>query len=642
MDKYLVPDGGKSPAPAPPRADTGEKSAAAKALRKNSSLIRKLGRLPAGTTATPLPPAPSAQVRKPPASTAIKPNYLEQLRGKESGKKKAPRLSAALKESLLAGAPSRKRQLSNSLRVEQQRQRRRRDVSDENSVPDAASADIDIAGQPACPRFRTKTEKIRAKRPLAAAAAAAAKEAGWFEVPGGVRDPRGVQATSAPARQQPPPASAPPAAEESGARKAVTKAAAKTKAAASRATAGGGQPARKGDAVLPQRKEPATSVPSRAGRMDEFFPRRVVTPLARPLSLVPVQEQTSSSSAPLRASPGGGSSELARPQEAPRCTRHGSRDNINDVGDDRDDGGGGGNSDSGDTDGGGGWNGDKYLDPWGSDEDLEEEEDDMPGKELNGGSSSTSYCRGPPPSSSAGTTTPAPPTVAAAGSAVARPAARTEIAARAAAAAERRAAAAAADKALPEAGAATGAETTDAVEAEGGVERADKGGAAAAAAAVATVAMGADADAAAAVEETQSLARSASAETPAAAEEGDGVEEEEAAPTPVAAPWPCRRRRGAACLFLSQRQRTGGLRCRGSGVGDAGRDTFRRQALSTVLSGGLRTQRLRMGCTSNSRTADGVVRGHPEAQGVQGRVAGGVTCLEFDAVGWQLAVGGEN
>lgn len=107
-------------------------------------------------------------------------------------------------------------------------------------------------------------------------------------------------------------------------------------------------------------------------------------------------------------------------------------------------------------------------------------------------------------------------------------------------------------------------------------------------------------------------------------------------------PWPCRRRRGAPSLFLSQRQRTGGLRCRGVGIGDAGRDTFRRQALSTVLGSGLRTQRLRMGCVSNSGTGSGVVRGHPASQGLQGRIAGGVSCMEFDSVGWQLAVGGEN
>lgn len=123
------------------------------------------------------------------------------------------------------------------------------------------------------------------------------------------------------------------------------------------------------------------------------------------------------------------------------------------------------------------------------------------------------------------------------------------------------------------------------------------------------------------------------------------AEEEQEASAAAAArvgPWPCRRRRGAPSLFLSQRQRTGGLRCRNVGVGDAGRDTFRRQALSTVFGSGLRTQRLRMGCVSNSGTGSGVVRGHPASQGLQGRIAGGVSCMEFDSVGWQLAVGGEN
>ncbi|CAM9945918.1 unnamed protein product, partial [Scytosiphon promiscuus] len=180
------------------------------------------------------------------------------------------------------------------------------------------------------------------------------------------------------------------------------------------------------------------------------------------------------------------------------------------------------------------------------------------------------------------------------------------------------------------------------VDIDGGIKTADQGAAAAAAAAVA---IGGGEGAVPAVEETSALARAtALPEAPTALAEEDGVEAAAAASTAtsVAAPWPCRRRRGAASLFLSQRQRTGGLRSRGVGVGDAGRDTFRRQAISTVLSGGLRVQRLRMGCASNSRTSDGVVRGHPEAQGVHGRVAGGVTCLEFDAVGWQLAVGGEN
>ena len=110
----------------------------------------------------------------------------------------------------------------------------------------------------------------------------------------------------------------------------------------------------------------------------------------------------------------------------------------------------------------------------------------------------------------------------------------------------------------------------------------------------------------------------------------------------VAVPWPCRRKRGSASRFLSQRQRTGGLRWRGVGVGDGGRDAFRRQAVSVALANGLRTQRLRLGRTSNSSVAEGVVRGHPESQSIHGRVAGGVTCMEFDSQGWYLAVAGEN
>lgn len=232
----------------------------------------------------------------------------------------------------------------------------------------------------------------------------------------------------------------------------------------------------------------------------------------------------------------------------------------------------------------------------------------------------------------------------AAAAVAARSTARSEVAAKAAAAAERRAAAAAAvasttaaERAGPSAE--TAADALPAVGEQGvgretgaADEREPSETPSPAPAAAGTVT---DND-----NPSEATVQSAGAPAAVAAADDDAAAAAGAAAAPAV--WPCRRRRGSPSLFLAQRQRTGGLRCRGVGVGEGGRDTFRRHALSMAFASGLRTQRLRMGRTSNSRTAAGVARGLPESQGVHGRVAGGVSCMEFDSVGWQLAVAGEN
>lgn len=223
------------------------------------------------------------------------------------------------------------------------------------------------------------------------------------------------------------------------------------------------------------------------------------------------------------------------------------------------------------------------------------------------------------------------PTVAVA--VAARSTARSEIAARAAEAAERRAAAAAAAGPAEETAtdALPGAGEEEVGGEPGAADERETSGTTSPAAAAGTVAANPS--------EGTSQSAGAPAAVAAAADDDDAAA---ASPAAASTVWPCRRRRGSPSLFLAQRQSTGGLRCRGVGVGEGGRDTFRRHALSMAFASGLRTQRLRMGRTSNSRTAAGVARGHPESQGVHGRVAGGVSCMEFDSVGWQLAVAGEN
>lgn len=104
------------------------------------------------------------------------------------------------------------------------------------------------------------------------------------------------------------------------------------------------------------------------------------------------------------------------------------------------------------------------------------------------------------------------------------------------------------------------------------------------------------------------------------------------------APEPARRRNGMSALFLTERRSTGG---RGRGLGDAGKDAFRRRALATVFAGGVTAVPLKMGRVSGSRVGGGVVRGDPQGRDGQRRSgAGGVMCLEFDSMGALLLVGG--
>ena len=371
--------------------------------------------------------------------------------------------------------------------------------------------------------------------------------------------------------------------------------------------------------------------PSRAGRMDEFFPRRVMTPSASlppPPAAMPAQRQPSRLSR-------GWASQKARPPTARRRPREYSdcEDSVDSEEDDCD----------GDGEGRTAWDPDADHYRWRgehSDDDDDDDDggggDDESAAEEEGGRQRGSG--GPARGSSTGVDrrSGAEPTASASAAGVApRPSARSETAARAAAAAERRAATATA---------------TGTGEGQGPVA-ARAGEVAPGDALSGAVEVDAEAEAPAQVVEVSGApapARDASGRGPRAPEEAGGAlvhaaddiaaSEEEEAP---ALPWPCRRKRGSASLFLSQRQRTGGLRSRGVGVGDGGRDTFQRQALSTVLANGLRTQRLRLGRTSNSQVAAGVARGVPEGQGIHGRVAGGVTCMEFDSQGWYLAVAGE-
>lgn len=114
----------------------------------------------------------------------------------------------------------------------------------------------------------------------------------------------------------------------------------------------------------------------------------------------------------------------------------------------------------------------------------------------------------------------------------------------------------------------------------------------------------------------------------------------EAARERLEPPSPCLRQGGMSSLLLTQRRATGGrIGGVGGGVGDAGRDAFRRRALAAMFQKGLNTMCLRMGRVAGSRVGAGVVRGTPEGQDGARRITGGVSCLAFDSMGALLAVG---
>ena len=129
----------------------------------------------------------------------------------------------------------------------------------------------------------------------------------------------------------------------------------------------------------------------------------------------------------------------------------------------------------------------------------------------------------------------------------------------------------------------------------------------------------------------------AAAETAETLEISDAIE---AARERLEPPSPCLRHGGMSSLLLTQRRATGGrVGGAGGGVGDAGRDAFRRRALSAMFRKGLNTMRLRMGRVAGSRVGAGVVRGTPEGEDGTRRITGGVSCLAFDSMGALLAVG---
>lgn len=661
MDSLLTPKEGASSSSAPARtADVVPNSSSA--ARKRPTAAAK-GRQPAG---------------KQPAAKKTKLSDLERLTGRQESSGKKTGLSLALQNKLLAGLSSNNRRAL----VPQQR-------NTENNTPTAQEDRPSAAAQ-----RKSGTDRLKKRNRLAAAASETAQKAGWFDIPGVSKAPPTSAAPAAAATPStatavaaPPPRRLP---RQLGVSAVMPKRVA-VKAAISRRTEAATTsrkhtpgsaasapaappPVSERAAPLsriiaplpsPQTLPPATAsatlpkecpaaarqpkVRSRAGRMDEFFPRRVLAPSATPppAPAIPVQRQPSSS---LR---GAWASQYARPPAARRYAKLRSRDYSD----------GGCSADSDDVCENGcdydceceaTWDPDADHLRWRGDSDDEEEEDEGGARGvINGGAArsliSTGGDRrsGAEPGTRAAGAAPAGPGVVstanpASSSASARPTARSETAAKAAAAAERRAAMSATATAGPGEGhdpvavrteeAALDGAASRAVEADAELEAADQ---------VVAVpgAIGAAAAAAASSASSGGAPVADDSETPSEATDAHAAAWEAPA---AAAPWPCRRKRGSASLFLSQRQRTGGLRRPGVGVGDAGRDTFRRQALSKVLAHGLRTQRLRLGRTSNSRVAAGVARGLPESQGIHGRVAGGVTCMEFDSQGWCLAVAGEN
>eukprot|EP00752_Nemacystus_decipiens_P018376 g16485.t1 len=663
MDEFLAPEAGAPSSSAPARK-------AAVAAPTGSSAARK--RLTAATRG------------KQPTAKKFKLSDLERLTGRQKSSGKKAGLSLALQKQLLSGLSS-----SNRRAFVLQR----RNTEDNTPTPEGERASS--AGQ----QRQSKTDKLRRKNRLAAAAAETAEKEGWLEIPS---DSKEAPASAAPpstaamtstvatsstrprakvtrptrkpvaARAAPPPrtgiapppqllasAASTPAASTPVPAPDLGTAAAPPPPTLPPATASASHPLQLSTAA----RRPQAAVPkirTRAGHIDEFFPRRAVNPSACPppppaRTAAPVQRQSSLWTL-------GWAKQHARPPPARRYARPPARDYS--------DGGDSVNSEENGCENGcdsgcecrARWDPDADHLRWRGDSDDEEEvaeeEDEDEGRvqeAANGSAPRGLSSAGPgrrPSAEPATRTTSAAPAALVSGSAAdtasssssasasAKPAARSKIAARAAAAAEKRAAVSTTGGTGQgqDPAAARTEEASPGSAVSGGIDGDAERGAAEQAAAVSSASA---TGTAATASDASAGGGQAAEETGAFFVDADGAHAaaEEEAP---AAAWPCRRKRGCASGFLSQRQRTGGLRCRGVGVGDGGRDTFRRRALSTVFANGLRTQRLRLGRTSNSRVAAGVARGQPEGPGIHGWVAGGVTCMEFDSQGWYLAVAGEN
>lgn len=588
MERYLVPKEEISSPSASVRT--------AAAVQTSSSLDR-------GGSKRPTAVAESTH----PATKKHTPSALERLRCEEQSGRKIG-LSPALKDELLRGPTSKKRPAA----LVQRR-------NTENSTPTT---------QEAAPASKRRSWQKNV------AAMATAQEAGWNDIPNDNKASPAPAASAAVTQRV-----------AAGAPSLLPR----TEVAPPTQTL---PPATTGSDSLPEERRPEAerrrAVPkvigSRAGRMDGYFPPRVVSPSASPPPVVPARHSSPSSL------PHGWASQYARPTKVRRYARRRSRDYGDSGCEDEDSVDSEGEGGGCDYDGGDGQpsrdpNADHHLRWRGVSDEKEEEEEEQRGQGGGGraqvvdGSSARGLSTGEGADRWSGVEPATRSAPEAAGSVsaghpasageAARSTARSEAAARAAAAAEKRRAAV---------GRGEGPARME-VESDNGDQVAVSG-----AAAPAPAASDASTGGPQVPEETEALAEGANAAAEAAEEAPAFFSFEEnnrAAAAAVA--WPCRRKHGAASLFLSQRQRTGGLLRRGVAAGDAGRDTFRRQALSAVFANGLKTQRLRLGRTSNSHTAAGVVRGHPESQGgVQGLVAGGVTCMEFDSEGWHLAVAGEN
>lgn len=604
MDKYLFPKEAKLPRSAPVRAaEAAKESGSARSKRPTASAAKHLAK-------------------------KSKPNALALLRGPElNGRKNG--LSLAPQKGLLSGPPSNKRQSLGSAVLQQR--------ITENSTPTTQEQEEPAVFSGA--KRRSHTDKIRAKRPLAAAVCDTAQKAGWYDMPGDIKARRRTPAPEqqqvaarpttkvAPPRLLPPPA---PAASAPSPPPSTTGVAPPPQLLPPGATSGTPReerPPAQHQQGTAEKKGAARS--SRAGRMDEFFPRRTASLPTRPPPppVIP---------APLRQSslPGGWVKQYARPPAASRRrSQNYDCDYVNSE-DEECDYYGMGRS----------WDPDADHLRWRGDTDEEEGEEEEEQEEVSVGAHRVdgNSARGLSAGVDNRSGRPAAPAPAGAGSGTgstgapasvpagvaARSTARSETAARAAAAAERRAA----TSATAGVGEGQGPEATRTTEV---TPDGEPGAADQMAPATVAAASGASPGGPQAPEEHEAHAAETDGARGAAGEEAP-------APAAAAVAWPCRRKRGSASLFLSQRQRTGGLRGRGVGVGDAGRDTFRRHALSTVLANGLRTQRLRLGRARSSRVGVGVVRGHPETQGIHGRATGAVTCMEFDSQGWYLAVGGDS
>ena len=160
MDKFLTPAASK---PSPPAPGAANGSTSGSLVRKRPLVVK---------------PAASATPQQHPAQKKKhKPSDLDRLLGNESRGRKTG-LSSALKQGLLGKPSSRQRQAGASLL-------QRRLAEDSSTKAKERLA-------PAASKPRSLTEKIKAKRPLAAAALAAAEKAGWHEIPS-------VRASAAPA-----------------------------------------------------------------------------------------------------------------------------------------------------------------------------------------------------------------------------------------------------------------------------------------------------------------------------------------------------------------------------------------------------------------------------------------------------------